>query len=94
VKRIRCRDFIGNGLRTATGGLRFSSLFQFSTESFGDILDFILVGKAFEEAFAQDLIDFVGCEVNWSDAPLLPAKFGTCIFELRSATAAGDERRL
>jgi len=81
VERICCGDFIGDCLGTAICSLRFCSFFQFPTERIRDITDLGLVGKDFEEPFAQDVIDFVGCEVYRRNTAFLTPQFGARIFK-------------
>ena len=65
-------NFIGDGFRSSAGGFRLGRLGQFAAKGIGNIFNLRLVGQGFEQALAEDVVDFVGSEVNRGDIPLLP----------------------
>ena len=80
-KGIGGGDLVGDRLGAAVGGLGLGGFFQLAAEGFGDVADLGLVGKRFEEALAQDVVDLVGGEVDRRDVALLAAELGARVFE-------------
>ena len=81
VKRIRGGNLVGDGFRTAIGDLGLRGFLQFFPVGVGDVVDRGGVGKLGEEAFAEDVVDFVGGEVHGRDVALAAAQFLFGIFQ-------------
>ena len=79
VERIGMGDLVGDGLRSATGGLGLGRLLQLASVGGGDVPDDRLVGKGSEQPLAQDVVNLAGGQVDRRDGPLLASKLGTRI---------------
>jgi len=81
VKGIGRGNLVGDGFRAAIGRFGFGGLFQLTAERLGDVANLGLVRQRLEQPFTQDVVDFIGGQIDRRNAPLLSSQFRTGVFE-------------
>ncbi len=81
MERVGGGDFVGDGFGAAVGDFGLAGFFQLLAIGGGDVGNLRLVGHGFEEPLAEDVINFIGGEVDGGDVALLPAEFLTGVLE-------------